>query len=167
MTNLVNNNSGNNNSRSNLSDRLNQYYLEKNSWKELNGGCPISADIEGTLDLLSKKVFPKQDNLPEMVKASIVDNAEEGQTLEQIWTDKLAEGANFVGIVAGLFGFYRGEEKLQIRNKPLSISGTPLIYQLRKVEQEEMRAQIRKTVNDLKNKSVEPVFGIGGDGSDV
>lgn len=115
-------------------ERVDQYYAEKNNWKKLNGGSPISTDINATLELLNANVHPTSPNLAEMVKASVLKYAAEGQTFEQIWSDKILEGANFVGIVDGVFGFYKGEEKLPTNNKPLQISAMPVVLELREKE---------------------------------
>lgn len=122
--------------KSALTDRVDQFYAEKNDWKKLNGGCPISADIDATLQLLQMKLHPTTENVPGMVRASVLNYAVGGQTFEQIWADKLAEGANFVGVVDGVFGFYRGEEKLKTNNKPLQISAMPVVLEFREREKE-------------------------------
>ena len=120
--------------RAGFVERVDQFYAEKNDWKKMNGGCPISADINATLELLSSSVHPAVADLPAMVRASVLKYAAEGQSFEQIWSDKISEGGNFVGVVDGVFGFYRGEEKLQTNNKPLQISAMPAVLQLREKE---------------------------------
>ena len=122
--------------KSALVERVDQYYAEKNDWKKLNGGCPISQDIDATLLLLKHSVHPVNEDLELMVKSSILKYAVEGETVEKIWTDKIAEGANFVGVVDGVFGFYRGEEKLRTNNKPLQISAMPVVLEFREKEKE-------------------------------
>lgn len=126
-----------------LTERVDQYYAEKKNWRELNGGCPISPDIKETLQRLKENVFPRKENLPAMISASISKYCAEGQTIEQIWQEKIQEGANFVGVVKGVFGFYRGEEKLKTNNKPLRVSAMPIFLEFHERERAELMARFR------------------------
>jgi hypothetical protein len=117
-----------------LTERVDQYYAEKNAWKKMNGACPISADIEATLELLRSAVSPETEDLADMIRTSVSKYAAEGQTFEQIWSYKMSDGANSVAVVDGVFGFYRGAEKLPTNNKPLRISAMPIVLELREKE---------------------------------
>jgi len=145
-------------------DRVDIYYAEKNNWKKMNGGSPISPDIDGTLELLRSNVHPTTENLAAMVRASVLKYAVEGQTFEQIWTDKISEGANYVGVVDGVFGFYRGEEKLPTNNKPLLISAMPVALEFREKEREMVKEKARQArqamMADFKAKAEIPVVEV-------
>jgi hypothetical protein len=126
-----------------LAERADQYLEKQNAWRNLSGGCPISADVEATLTNLSASVRPIQPDLAAMIRAAVLQYGNGSQTFEQIWSDKIAEGANYIGVVEGVFGFYKGDQKLETANKPLRISALPPLLEFREKEKELVRDQAR------------------------
>jgi len=114
-----------------LSDRVDQYWLEKNAWKKMNGGCPVTPDVTATLKNLTESVNPRNENLAILVRASVESNDAQGRPLEQVWAEKIAQGANYVGVLDGVFHFFKGEEILPETNKPLHISALPAMMEFR------------------------------------
>lgn len=149
-----------------LTERVDKYYVEKNAWKNMNGGCAISADLEETLLRLREAVKPRQEDLPGMLRAAIDSYAVEGQTIEQIWAQKIVEGANFIGVINGIFGFYKGEEQLVVNTKPLKISGLPVILEYRrevmKTAIQQAKAEVLKSYEKTPEEVKPKNLGEGG-----
>lgn len=120
--------------RPQLADRLDSWWLEQNAWKALNGGCAISADLKGTLELLRDNVLPRREDLPELVRRTVEGKDKSKRDLETIWAEKITEGATHVGVLEGAFHFFRGEEMLPEDNDDLRINALPPILRFRAIE---------------------------------
>lgn len=137
-------------SRLTLSERLTNYSQEKNQWRNLNGGCAIGENMEETLSKLTNSVQPQQENLPDLVRGAIQKYSANGQTIEQIWEEKRADGANYVGVIDGEFKFYQGERELRVETRPLSIPATPRIFEYRGIAENTVHEQARNELRLLK-----------------
>lgn len=127
---------GDQNQGSDVGGRLDRYLERKNAWRSMNGSFPMSADMEATLSGLAAAVTPAQEDLQGMVRASMAAYCDGTQTMEEIWREKVAEGADTVRVVDGVFGFYRGEEQLVVKTRPMTISVLPEILEMREDERE-------------------------------
>jgi len=140
-----------------LEQRLAQFQEQEVAWKLYNGGCPLSADIAQTLELLKQNVRPYNEDMPVRVIAALQTYLKPGQTIEDVWMQKVAEGANFVGVENGEFSFYRGEEKLPTNNKPMEYSVAPAVMRYREVEKSQIRDAARlarqQMINELRTKN--------------
>lgn len=171
MPEILPNNQGNDLSIKNLSltERADQYMEKQNEWKNLNGGCVISADIELTLKNLTEMVKPATPDLSAMIRAAVLQYGDGKASFTQIWADKIAEGANYVGVIDGVFAFYKGNQKLETANKPLRISALPPLLEFREKEKElvrdqarEARAQLMADLRGMKPGQLEIGGGTGG-----
>lgn len=142
-----------------LSDRVDKFWAEKNDWKKINGGCAISPDVNATLKLLAQNVRPIYENLPAMIRASVEKRDKQGRKLEEIWPAKISEGANYVGVLDGVFHFFKGEEVLSEDNKELRFSALPAILQFRDKEKEMVRARTREAMAALRADFQQSEFG--------
>lgn len=140
-----------------VTDRLDMFWLEKNKWKAINGGCEITPDVTATLTELAANTRPPQENLAAMVRSSVERKDAAGRTLEQIWAEKIAEGATHVGILDGVFHFFKGEEILQEQTVPLEIPVAPPLLQLREEEHKLVSAQTH--VKEVKFHDDNAIFG--------
>ena len=138
-----------------LNERLNKYYQEKNDFRKVNGGCAIKADIGATLADLSLVTKPTQENLPGLVRAAVESKDAKSRKLEEIWAEKIAMGATHIGILDGVVGFYKGEEKLPEDNVALKISALPLDLELRDKE----KTQVRDRFKELREQFKKEFFG--------
>ncbi len=138
-----------------LSERLNKYYQEKNEFRKMNGGCAIKADIDATLADLSLVTKPTQENLPGLVRAAVESKDAKARKLEEIWAEKISMGATHIGIIDGVVGFYKGEEKLPENNVALKISALPLDLELRDQE----KTQVRDRFKELREQFKKEFFG--------
>lgn len=124
-----------------VTDRLDNFWLEKNRWKEINGGCEITSDIKATLTELAASTRPPRENLAAMVRSAVERKDAAGRSLEQIWAEKITEGATHVGILDGVFHFFKGEDILLEKNVDMKIPAAPLLLQLREEEHKLVSAQ--------------------------
>lgn len=147
-----------------LTERLDNWWLDKNSYKGFNGGCAIEADPTKTLQLLSDNVMPRQDNLPDLVRTSVEGHDKQHRALEVIWAEKIAEGATHVGVLEGSFHFFKGEDILPEDNVDLRISALPPILQFREREHE-MIAQVTH-VKEVRFRDDNQLPGVDGGGGD-
>lgn len=138
-----------------LNERLNKFYQEKNDFRKINGGCAIKADIDATLADLSLVTKPTQENLSGLVRAAVESKDAKRRKLEEIWTEKISMGATHIGILDGVVGFYKGEEKLPEDNIALKISALPMELEFR----EEEKTQLRDRFKDLREKFKREFFG--------
>lgn len=132
-----------------LTERADQYFDKANEWRGLNGGCPISADVEATLKSLTESVRPIQPDLAAKIRAAVLQYGDGSESFGQIWANKIAEGANYVGVVDGVFAFYKGDQKLETANKPLKISALPPLLEFREKEKELVRDRARDARAEL------------------
>lgn len=135
-----------------LTERLDNWWLEKNNFKAFNGGCAIEADSVKTLELLRDNVQPRQENLPDMIRASVIEHDKQHRVLEVIWAEKIAEGATHVGVLDGSFHFFKGEEILPEDNVDLRISAMPAILQLRAKEKQMIVQAARQRVQHFRDE---------------
>lgn len=142
-----------------LSDRVDKFWAEKNEWKKINGGCAISPDVDATLKLLAANTRPIYENLPAMIRATVEKRDKQGRKLEEIWATKITEGANYVGVLDGVFHFFKGEEVLSEDNKELRFSALPAILQFRDKEKEMVRARTREAMAALRADFQQSEFG--------
>lgn len=142
-----------------LTDRVDQFWLERNEWKKINGGCAISPDLNATLKLLTENVRPAQSDLAGMIRATVEKRDKQGRKLEEIWAGKIAEGANFVGVVEGVFHFFKNEEILTEENHPLKISALPALLQFREKEKAMVRSRTREAMASLRANFQQSEFG--------
>ncbi|MCC6643545.1 hypothetical protein IT411_02245 [Candidatus Peregrinibacteria bacterium] len=154
--------------------RVDQYYQQKFEYKKINGGCALKADIDTTLADLALVTKPTQENLPGKVRAALESKDAKGRKLEEIWADKVAQGATHIGILDGVVNFYKGEEKLPDDNIPLRVHALPLELELREKERnqvkdrfKEMREQFKLAFFEKKKDAFNPGEGQAGDGSDT
>lgn len=133
-----------------LEARLNDFYEQKNAFRKLNGEVPFAEDMDKTLQAL--EVIVGDENLLEKVKSSFVKYATEGKTPEQIWQDQAAAGADSVKVIDGVFGFYRGPEKLPDNTKPLEISVLPQAYLLREQEKQLIISRSKSAMEELRKQ---------------
>lgn len=129
---------------------MDNYWQEKNDWKKINGGCPVTPDVEDTLKNLSASVRPQHENLSAMIRASVEKRDVQGRPLEQIWAEKIAAGANFVGVLDGVFHFFKGEQILAEDNKPLRISALPAMFEFREKEKQAIHDRARSEMAALR-----------------
>jgi|GEM_PF-6063399 len=139
-------------SKLSIAEKVDQFWAEKNEWKKINGGCPISPDkdLEKTLKLLAESVSPKWENLAEMVRVSVEKQDARGRKLSEIWVEKLAQGVNIVGVQDGVFHFYKDSEILAEDNKALRISTMPAVLQLREKEKTLLSSRVREAILALR-----------------
>jgi hypothetical protein len=140
-------------------ERLDNYWVDKNKWKAMNGGCAIEGDLVKTLANLAAGVKPAKENLPAMVRSAVERKDAQGRKLEQIWAEKITEGATHVGVLEGVFHFFRGEDILPEDNVPLKIPALPPLLQMR---DEEKRLLVEQThVKEVKFRDDNhfPLFG--------
>jgi hypothetical protein len=139
-----------------LEQRMAAFAEQEDSWRKYNGGCPISGDIDATLKLLQENVKPSDPALQTKAMISLERYLQPGQKIEDVWTQKIAEGANYIGIINGEFGFYRGEEKLETPNVPLGFPVAPRVMRFREVEKDGIRSAARgarqKIIDEMNNK---------------
>ncbi len=149
-----------------LNDRFGNYWQDKNDWKNINGGCPIKADLKITLQDLKANCQPVFENLPAMVRSSVEKNDKQRRSLEQIWMEKIAEGASHVGVIDGVFHFFKGEEIIPEDNVDMRIPVMPPILQFRETEKQQikekmsaLRKQFREGLKDVEGQDAVPVMG--------
>ncbi|MGL5831210.1 MAG: hypothetical protein ACRCZE_03610 [Candidatus Altimarinota bacterium] len=133
-----------------LEDRLNDFYEQKNAFRKLNGEAPMGEDMQKTLQAL--EVLVGDENLSAKVLTSLGKYSAEGKTAEQVWLDQKAAGANMVKIVEGIFGFYRGEEKLPDNTRPMEISVLPQAYLLRQQEKLSIMSRTKDAMAELRKQ---------------
>lgn len=133
-----------------LGQRVDNYWLEKNDWKRINGGCPISPDPVATLKTLSENVRPVHENLAAMVRSSLERRDKQGRSMEEIWAEKISAGANYVGVLEGVFHFFKDEEILAEDNKDLRISALPAMLEFREKEKQLIRDRTRAEMAALR-----------------
>jgi len=136
----------------NLGGRYDQFLEQKNAFRQMNGLTEMSADIEDTLRRLTAVVQPANPNLEQIVRGSVASYGVEGLTLEKLWSDKIAEGANIIAVVDGVLGFYKDKEKLPDPTQTLRIPVLPPIYDLRKKERFIVLGQIKLQLEELKKE---------------
>jgi hypothetical protein len=133
-----------------LEGRLNDFYEQKNAFRKLNGEMPFVEDMEKTLQALELVMGEK--GLVEKIKTSLSKYSLEGKAAEQVWADQAAAGANIVKVVDGVFGFYRGVEKLPDNTKPLEISVLPQAYLLREQEKQLIMSRSKTAMLELRKQ---------------
>jgi hypothetical protein len=139
-----------------LEQRVAAFAEQEDAWRKYNGGCLISGDIDATLKLLQENVKPADPDLQTKVMISLEKYLQPGQKIADVWMQKIAEGANYIGIINGEFGFYRGEEKLETPNVPLEFPVAPRVMRFREVEKEGIRTAAKearqKIIDEMNNK---------------
>jgi hypothetical protein len=146
--------------RNSLDERYKEFLNKQESWKQFNGGCPISSDMDQTLELLEKSVRPQKENIPGKVQAALKAYLQDGQNIRDVWMAKIAEGANYVGIVDGEFAFYRGNDRLETNNKPMEFSVMPGVMRFREAEKKQIHEQARSALLNMKNELKENNYQI-------
>ncbi len=150
---------GANTGRPPLDLRLQKFAEQEDAGKKFNGGCPISADIDKTLELLRDNVKPYDPDLPGKAMASLEKYLQAGQKIEDVWMQKIAEGANYIGIVGGEVDFYRGEEKLALKTVPLEFPIAPRVMRFREVERGRVKYDAKlarqRIIDQMSNKNKE------------
>lgn len=142
-------------------NRLDEYWLDKNKWKAMNGGCEISGDMAATLATLAANVRPPFENLSAMVRSAVERKDAAGRTLEQVWAEKITEGATHVGVLDGVFHFFKGEDILPEKNVVLEIPAMPPILQMREQERKLVAEQTHVKEIKFRDDNKFPLFQEG------
>ncbi len=144
----------NNQKRENLSQRLNDFTEQETAYLKINGGSKILGNMEESLKLLAENIFPRQDNLPEMIRRAIESRDKQGRSLEEIWQEKIQQGADYIGVLDGTFHFFKGEEILDEDNVDLRVSALPRILRMREVERNRIIEDSKRELSSLKAELV-------------
>lgn len=138
-----------------LSQRLDDFAEKETAYLQINGGARISGNIEESLKLLTENIFPKLDNLPTIIRRAVETRDKQGRSLEEIWQEKIQQGANFIGVLNGVFHFFKDEEILSEDNVDLKVSALPRILRMREVERQKIYENTRLEMSALRANLLE------------